>query len=71
MAASCFSLLPRYFRAPAPGRTIGQEGDRRVTLPLQANPCQVNGADLVLLDEAGIAHAGGCEITSIQAQTVR
>jgi hypothetical protein len=33
-------------------------GDWQVTLPLQAGPCRVNDADLILLDDARIAHAG-------------
>jgi hypothetical protein len=71
MTASCFSAVPRYFRAPAPRRTIGQECDRNVTLPWEAGPCRANDADLVLLDDADIGHAGIWEFASIQAQTAR
>jgi hypothetical protein len=63
------SSVPRYFRAPARRRTIGQECDRHVTLPREAGPRRSNDVDLVLLDDAAIVHAGSWEFMSIPAQT--
>src|SRR5262249_24408001 len=60
----CVSNL-RYCRASARGRTIGQKRDRRVTLVCETSPCRADERRLVLLDDAGLGHAGGVEIRSI------
>jgi hypothetical protein len=63
--------FPGYCGARTLRRTIGQECDANVTLPREVEPSRANDADLVLLDDAGIGHAGGWEKQIDPEQTAR